>query len=50
MALNGVPICDREEGGNVPLDEQVLQHFDSRSTRWSFWLPLSCSGDFTTKR
>lgn len=50
MALNGVPIYNDREGGNVPLDEQVLQHFDRAGAHVGpSGYHYHVSGDFTTK-
>lgn len=50
MALNGVPIYNDREGGNVPLDEMVLQHFDRGGAHVGpSGYHYHVSGDFTTK-
>lgn len=50
MALNGVPIYNDREGGNVPLDALVLQHFDRAGAHVGpSGYHYHVSGDFTTK-
>ena len=50
MALNGVPIYNDREGGNVPLDEMVLQHFERAGGHVGpSGYHYHVSGDFTTK-
>lgn len=50
MSLNGVPIYNDREGGNVPLDEMVLQHFDRAGAHVGpSGYHYHVSGDFTTE-
>lgn len=50
MSLNGVPIYNDREGGNVPLDAMVLEHFDRAGAHVGpSGYHYHVSGDFTTK-
>jgi hypothetical protein len=50
MALNGVPIFNDREGGNVPLDSMVLEHFERAGGHVGpSGYHYHVSGDFTTK-
>lgn len=50
MALNGVPIFNDREGGNVPLDAMVLEHFERAGGHVGpSGYHYHVSGDFTTK-
>lgn len=50
MALNGVPIFNDREGGNVPLDAMVLEHFERAGGHVGpSGYHYHVSGDFTTE-